>query len=512
RQPPRDHRRRQQRRRSRRLPAGPAGGARIRCPEPARRSRSDEGRDPRAVAPGRAADLGRAGVSLSVVADSVSRGSHRREAADHRARRAGGSRARVPGVPRAPSRRSRAARDRARRDAARARSGGQRGDRPRTEGGRLQVRQPRSPGLSHRQSERRAVPASHVNITHTEPAAPASRRRFVSVDSAAPFAVLLAAVFLAFHLPYLPQSLEDLDSINFALGVRHFDVAEHQPHPPGYPLFILAARTAHALIPSEASALAVVSIVAGTLGILAIAALFGRLAPDVPRAWIAAATALAVASPIYWFTAARPLSDMTGLAAAIGVQAMILGARTDRELMLASFSAALAAGIRSQVVWLTVPLLIVRVLVGFRRREALHHSVKIATAYGGGILAWFVPLVALTGGPSAYWRALFNQGAEDLTNIQMLWTRPTVRTLIDALYYALVAPWAVWPIAAVVLAFAAIGAVVLLRRNPRALGALAAAFGPYFVFDVVFQETFTSRYALPLVIPAAFLTAAGARS
>ena len=56
------------------------------------------------------------------------------------------------------------------------------------------------------------------------------------------FPVVLALIFLALHLPYLPASLEDLDSVNFALGVRHYDVAQHQPHPPGYPLFILIAK------------------------------------------------------------------------------------------------------------------------------------------------------------------------------------------------------------------------------------------------------------------------------
>ena len=52
----------------------------------------------------------------------------------------------------------------------------------------------------------------------------------------------LAAVFLAAHLPFLPPTLEDIDSINFALGVRHFDVGQHQPHPPGYPVFIALGR------------------------------------------------------------------------------------------------------------------------------------------------------------------------------------------------------------------------------------------------------------------------------
>ena len=68
-------------------------------------------------------------------------------------------------------------------------------------------------------------------------------------------------------------------------------------------------------------------------------------------------------APLYWLTAARPLSDVAGLAAAVAVQAMTLGARSAGALAAAAFCAGLAAGMRSQVVWLTVPLLIVKLLV-----------------------------------------------------------------------------------------------------------------------------------------------------
>ena len=86
--------------------------------------------------------------------------------------------------------------------------------------------------------------------------------------------VLLALLFLALHLPFLPSSLEDLDSVNFALGVRDFDVAKHQPHPPGYPLFVAAAKAAHETGLSEWHALSLVSAVAGALAILALASCF----------------------------------------------------------------------------------------------------------------------------------------------------------------------------------------------------------------------------------------------
>src|SRR6476646_336192 len=97
--------------------------------------------------------------------------------------------------------------------------------------------------------------------------------------------LFLALLFLALHLPYLPKSLEDLDSINFALGVRQFDVAHHQPHPPGYPVFIALGKLVHAAVPDEARALTLLSIVAGALGAVAMAALFGRL-PGGRSTWV----------------------------------------------------------------------------------------------------------------------------------------------------------------------------------------------------------------------------------
>lgn len=87
-------------------------------------------------------------------------------------------------------------------------------------------------------------------------------------------AAVLAVMVLALHLPYTPASLEDLDSINFALGVRQFDVAQHQPHPPGYPVYVAVVKAVQAVVPDAATALAVVSVVAATLAVFGVLALF----------------------------------------------------------------------------------------------------------------------------------------------------------------------------------------------------------------------------------------------
>ena len=58
----------------------------------------------------------------------------------------------------------------------------------------------------------------------------------------------LAVLFLLAHLFSLPPTLEDIDSVNFALGVQDFDVARHQPHPPGYPVYIGLAKVSTAVV------------------------------------------------------------------------------------------------------------------------------------------------------------------------------------------------------------------------------------------------------------------------
>src|SRR3989442_7691145 len=92
--------------------------------------------------------------------------------------------------------------------------------------------------------------------------------RYWSVASA------LAVLFLAFHLPFLPASLDDLDSINFPLGLRHFDVARHQPHPPGYPLYIALDKAPDAEVPSEPKSLSLTEGESEALAVFALVALF----------------------------------------------------------------------------------------------------------------------------------------------------------------------------------------------------------------------------------------------
>lgn len=343
----------------------------------------------------------------------------------------------------------------------------------------------------------------------------------------------VAALFLCAHLAWLPGHLEDIDSINFALGLRDYDIAAHQPHPPGYPVFTVLARGSARLVAPfvhdaggasvagavpgadaalsvalarrDAIAMALLSSVAGTLALLVLYRLLrlldrGDLAGG-PTLVPLLATTLTAATPLFWVTAARPLSDMTGLAGALVCQYLLLAAaRPGVSLRAAAIAAAVcgvASGLRSQVTWLVVPLL-VWLLIHVWRRRSLHAAFGVATAAVAGVLTWAVPMLVLSGGVASYRTALASQAGEDFDGVPMLALAPDARRLAMALVDTFVSPWGWWPIAAA-MALLTLAGVLAVRHQRRLTTWLVLTGIPYLTFHLLFQETETTRYALPIV-------------
>lgn len=318
--------------------------------------------------------------------------------------------------------------------------------------------------------------------------------------------VALVLVFLAAHLALLPKTLEDLDSVNFALGVRHFDVAEHQPHPPGYPVYIALAKASTAMLraagidAASPRGLAIWSALGGAAAIPALLMLFRRLEGRDDLAWWA--TLVVAASPLFWFTALRPLSDMLGFAAAMWAMALMTsaGRPPSGRVIGGALLAGVAVGIRSQTAVLTLPMLALSLLwlppSGGRNRAKL--AIGAVGAFAAGGLAWGIPLLVASGGLSAYLHALRFQADADFAGVVMLWTHRTARVAAHALINTFIWPWDWWLGLAVCL-LAAIGAARIAWRAPRALLSVLFLFGPYAIFHLLFQETETTRYALPLL-------------
>ncbi|CAN5799352.1 hypothetical protein BH18ACI5_BH18ACI5_13430 [soil metagenome] len=323
----------------------------------------------------------------------------------------------------------------------------------------------------------------------------------------------LSALFLAAHLVYLPPTLEDIDSINFAMGVRDFDVSRHQPHPPGYPVFIALGKVSTPVLTSiglpgaEPRALALWSAAFGALLFPLCYLLFRAIDGDSWRAFWAAA--FAGCSPLVWSTAARPLSDVTGLAFAVAAQALLVATVMGRAggiaLTVGAFLAGVASGVRVQTAMLTGPIL----LFAFATTRGLSMMDRVRTvmAFLLGIAIWAVPLIAASGGMDSYIVSLGAQAGEDFGGVQMLWTSRSARLLLTALLDSFVLPWGSLVLGAAVLIVALAGVLRLLgARALSTIGLLLLLFAPYAAFHLHFHETGTMRYALPLVVPVAYLS------
>lgn len=305
------------------------------------------------------------------------------------------------------------------------------------------------------------------------------------------------------------------------MGVREFDVAQHQPHPPGYPVFMglgklstAGCRTVGARAP-EVCGLSVWSAIGGAM-LLAGVFLFSRFLFSGSLLALIAMT-LTGAAPLVWFNALRPLSDTAGLAVAfLSLAAMMAVIGTDRAewtprrrrlLWTAAFLAGFSGGFRSQMAVLTMPLLGYGLLApGVRMPAGLR--VRAVAFAATGVLVWLLPLVAVTGGADAYLQALGSQAGEDFAGVVMLWTHRTARVAFSAVLNTFVLPWESAFLAGVVLSIACAGFLACLFDAWRRALILVIVFGPYLLFHLLFQETVTTRYALPLVPLLCMLTAA----
>ncbi len=200
------------------------------------------------------------------------------------------------------------------------------------------------------------------------------------------------------RLPYRARMLYNWDAVQFALAIKEFDVAKHQPHPPGYFLYVLLGRLLDGLLndPNAAYvALAVLFSGATTFVVFFLArALYDRLTA------VAASSLLAV-SPLFWFYGEVGLTyaGEALLASAVAYLAYQALHGSERHVYLSAFYLGLAGGMRQSILLLLFPLWLGCVMIG---RRSLRTLLLGLGAMAAAVLTWFLPMVWLTGGLARY--------------------------------------------------------------------------------------------------------------
>ncbi len=225
-------------------------------------------------------------------------------------------------------------------------------------------------------------------------------------------AAALLALLVVTRLPLLPKQLFSFDDVNFAWAIGKLDVRLSQPHPPGYPLFVLEMRVLDRLrFKNPRSNLLALSLL-GTVAAVTLIWGFGE------RFWgkdagVAAAWLLAF-HPSFWYAGLTSAVRVHLAAVSLGVAWACYRAWSgDRGWTYwSALALALGAGVRPELGLLLLPLWLFSAYRSRAGLRAFAASLMILTA---AMLAWLLPLALASGGPRTYlevcWKYLADQAA-----------------------------------------------------------------------------------------------------
>ena len=211
---------------------------------------------------------------------------------------------------------------------------------------------------------------------------------------------LLAGGVAVSRLAFRSHDLYDLDSVNFALAIGRFDPRVHQPHPPGYFLYICLGRLLNYLVHDANLALVILSILASVASVILIYKLaldwFGPMAATF-------AGLLFLFSPLAWFhgTVALTYSVEAAFSALLGSLCWRIDRGNTNFVVPTAIVLGIAAGVRPSSILFLGPLFLFSL-----RRVPLKRILLGISALGVTSAAWFLPMIWASGGFAAYFGAL----------------------------------------------------------------------------------------------------------
>lgn len=274
-----------------------------------------------------------------------------------------------------------------------------------------------------------------------------------------------------------PASFWEWDEINFARAIEQFDLPAHRPHPPGFPVFVLLVRAAHAVVRSDHEALVAVNLLFGSFLGAALYLVFR----EVLRGWAPSfgAALLSCSIPALWLPSLMARSDLPAMVTGLFVVGLLLrGRRSPQAYLTGCGLLGLGMGIRVTIAPLAVGVLTWVFFAWARRRQWRLTGEAIGLALAG-YLSWYFPVLLQTGWEAH--RALTRTHSRHLIEHDSLWS--SYWTLGERLTSSLVTAWGNPSLMWMVYGAGGLGILLLLlRREAAKLGWLALIFLPYLLF------------------------------
>jgi len=217
---------------------------------------------------------------------------------------------------------------------------------------------------------------------------------------------LIAATALT-RFAFRSRFLYDIDSVNFALALQRFDPSVHQPHPPGYFLYVCLGKLSNAVFHDANVALVAISILAscGTVAMIYLLASAWFASASSGRAAAAFAGLIFVCSPLAWFHGTVALTYIVEafFSACVGYFCWRVYSGASLFIFPAAAALGLATGFRQSSLVVLAPLFLFSI-----RRAPRRIALSGIGALGLVLIAWFIPMLYAAGGPHAYAASLWS--------------------------------------------------------------------------------------------------------
>ena len=204
--------------------------------------------------------------------------------------------------------------------------------------------------------------------------------------------VVLVAATAVTRIVFRSHYLYDIDSVNFALALHRYDPSSHQPHPPGYFLYVLLGRLVNLIYHDANVAFVAISIVFSCAAVAMIYVLtegwFGRNAALFSGL-------IFLFSPLAWFHGTVALTYIVEafFSALVGYLCWRIYCGAARYVLPAALALGIAAGFRPSSALFLCPLFWFSLRRVGWKQLASGTGLLLLTS-----LAWFIPMARIGGG------------------------------------------------------------------------------------------------------------------
>ena len=320
--------------------------------------------------------------------------------------------------------------------------------------------------------------------------------------------IILIIFSFAIRFYFRSNYLDDWDSVQFVMGLEEYSIPAHQPHPPGYPLYIFIGRIFYFFIGDSLTTFTLISAIFGTLALIPTYLISKEIFDE--RVGLLSAVLLSFA-PAQMLFSEVVMTDIVSLFfVTFTAYLLYLGIKSTKYLYFGALMVGITAGIRMTDIIMVAMLLLILLYIRDLKKCFISGLLVLM-----GISAWLVPVILHTGLDTliSVQRSQWSYASGEASTLSSLGGLSLVNLFLTFKIYInlLIDGWSYAILVFILAVFALLS--IILRRNTN-ITSNTLQFGVIFItcwlliyvlFSNFFNLLYISRYLLPQFPPMAII-------